>query len=83
MHLRWPGPIYMPIGYVFQSGFSAGMIEPISMIFGILNKEWSNFKKKFSCRYKNVWDIGICLKPHFYKKYNFEAYKIIYLISYI
>ena len=22
----------------------------------------------FSCRYKNVWDIGICLKPHFYKK---------------
>ena len=22
----------------------------------------------FSYRYKNVWDIGICLKPHFYKK---------------
>ena len=22
----------------------------------------------FSCRYKNVWDIGIRLKPHFYKK---------------
>ena len=22
----------------------------------------------FSCRYKNVWDIGICLKPQFYKK---------------
>ena len=22
----------------------------------------------FSYRYKNVWDIGICLNPHFYKK---------------
>ena len=22
----------------------------------------------FSCRFKKVWDIGICLKPHFYKK---------------
>ena len=22
----------------------------------------------FSCGHKNVWDIGICLKPHFYKK---------------
>ena len=22
----------------------------------------------FSCRFKNVWNIGICLKPHFYKK---------------
>ena len=28
------------VGYVFQSRFSAGMISPISMIFGILNKEY-------------------------------------------
>ena len=37
--------IYLRVGYVFESRFSTGMIQPISMIFGILNKEWSNFKK--------------------------------------
>ena len=35
----------MRVGYVFESRFSAEMIQPISMIFGILNKEGSNFKK--------------------------------------
>ena len=25
--LRWPGPIYMPIGYVFESRFSAGFYD--------------------------------------------------------
>ena len=40
--LRWPEPIHMRVGYVFESRFSAEMILPISMIFGILNKEWSN-----------------------------------------
>ena len=43
--LRWPEPIYLLVGYVFESGFLAGMIWLISMIFGILNKEWSNIKK--------------------------------------
>ena len=43
--LRWPEPIYLRVGYVFESGFSAGMTEPISMIFGMLSKEWSKFKK--------------------------------------
>ena len=33
------------VGYVFESRFSKGVIQPISMIFGVLNKEWSNFKK--------------------------------------
>ena len=42
---RWPGPTYMSVGYVFELRFSAGMIQPISMIFGILSKKWSNFKK--------------------------------------
>ena len=42
--VRWPEPIYMRVGYVFESRFSAEMILPISMIFGILNKEWSNFE---------------------------------------
>jgi len=35
----------MRVGYVFEWRFSAGIISPISMIFGILNKEWSKFKK--------------------------------------
>ena len=43
--LRWPELIYMRFGYVLKSSFSAGKIRPISLIFGILNKEWSNFKK--------------------------------------
>ena len=37
----------MRVGYVFQSPFLAGMIQPISTIFGGLYKEWSNFKKMF------------------------------------
>ena len=39
--------LYMHISYVFESCFSAGMVKSISMIFGSLNKEWSNFKKMF------------------------------------
>ena len=49
--LRWPEPIYMRVGYVFESRF---------------HDFWQPYL--FSCRYKNVWDISICLKPHFYKK---------------
>ena len=41
----WPEPIYMRVGDAFQSRFSAGKIWPISTIFVILTKEWSNFKK--------------------------------------
>ena len=33
------------VGYVFESRFSKGVIQPISMIFGVLNEERSNFKK--------------------------------------
>ena len=35
----------MRVGYVFESRFLAEKIKPISMIFGIFNKEWWNFKK--------------------------------------
>ena len=37
--VRWPEPIYTHVGYVFESGFSPGMISPISMIFSMLNKQ--------------------------------------------
>ena len=42
------------------------------MTFGLLIKNGGNLRKSylFSCRYKNVRDIGKCLKPHFYKKGN-------------
>lgn len=40
---RWPEP--MPVGYVFDLRFLEWKIHPISMMFGILNKEWSIFKK--------------------------------------
>ena len=45
MGLRWPEPIYMCVGYVLKSRFSAGKMWSISMILLILNNEWSNFKK--------------------------------------
>ena len=53
----------MRVGYVFESRFSAGKIQPISMIFGILNLNKVRTLRKcsvFSCRYKNVRDIDIC-----------------------
>ena len=36
--VRWPEPIYMRVGYVFDLRCSEWKIQPISMIFGILNK---------------------------------------------
>ena len=36
-NLRWPEP--MPVGYVFDLRFLEWKIHPISMIFGILNKQ--------------------------------------------
>ena len=36
---RWPEPIFMRVGYGFESSFSAEKIQQISMIFGILNKK--------------------------------------------
>ena len=38
MILRWPEPIYMRVAYVFYSRFSEWTIQPISIIFGLLNK---------------------------------------------
>jgi len=32
-------------GYVFESHYAAEKIQPISMTFSILNKEWLTFKK--------------------------------------
>ena len=40
--LRRSKPIYMHAGHVFDLIWT---IQPISMIFGILNKSWGNFKK--------------------------------------
>ena len=37
-NMGWPKPIYMHVGYVFDLRFSERKIQPISIIFGILNK---------------------------------------------
>ena len=37
-NLRWPVPIYMRVGYVFDSRFWEWKIQPISTNFCILNK---------------------------------------------
>ena len=36
--LRWPEPIYMHVGYVFELCLLAGTIELISMIFDTFNE---------------------------------------------
>ena len=43
--LDGPETIYIRVGYVFDLRFSGWKIQPISMIFGILNKQQWNFKK--------------------------------------
>ena len=45
VHLRWPDTIYLHVGYIFKSRVLARKSRPISLIFGILNKECSNFNK--------------------------------------
>ena len=62
----------MRVGYVFDLRFLEWKIQPISTIFGMatLISNNGNLKKCyfFSFRYKNLWDIGVYLKPHFYEK---------------
>ena len=36
--LRWPEPVYMRVGYVFDPRFLEWTSQPISIIFRILNK---------------------------------------------
>ena len=43
-------------------------IQPISMIFAsLINNNRTLRECLYSCRYKNLWDIGMYLKPHFYE----------------
>ena len=53
--LMWPVPIYMRVGYVFDSRFSEWKIQPISTIFASLINNDGNLRKcyLFSYRYKN------------------------------
>ena len=46
--------------------------ERFSQFLAFLIKNSETLRKcyLFSCRYKNVWDIGIYLKLHFHEKWN-------------
>ena len=44
-HWKWPESTYRRVGYVFESGFFRRNYYPISIHFGVLNKERWNFKK--------------------------------------
>ena len=70
IQLRWPEPIYMRVGYVFKWRFSARKIDRFLWFLASLIKNGRTLRNcdLLSCRYRNVWDIGICFKPHFYKK---------------
>ena len=64
--LRWPEPIYMRVTYVFQNerfNLFLRFLAPLINDDGTLRKCYL-----LSCRCKNLSDIGIYLKPHFYEK---------------
>ena len=68
--IRWFEPFNMDTGYVFDLRFLEWKTQPISMISAYQINNDGTLRKcyLFSCRYKNLWDIGIYLKPHFYEK---------------
>ena len=67
--LRWPEPIYRRVGYVLNRVFRQERFDRFLWFLASLIKNGGTFKKLdlFSCRYKTVWDISVCLKPHFEK----------------
>ena len=70
--LRWPEPIYMRVGYVFKLRFSAERFNRFLWFFASSIKNGRTLRNccLFYSWYKNVWDISICLEPHFYEKKN-------------
>ena len=67
LSLRWPEPIYMRAGYIFNLRF--GFNRFLWFLAYLINNNGTLWKcYLFSCRYKNLWDIGIYLKPHFLRK---------------
>ena len=80
--LRWPAPIYIRLGYVFHSRFSAESIQPISMIFDILHEDGATLRK---CYYFVVGiktlKISAYVENRIFTKNvgNFETLRQIYL----
>ena len=68
--LRWPEPIYMCVTYVFVSRFQNERFNLFLRFLASLINDDGTLRKCYllSCRFKNLWDIGIYLKPHFYEK---------------
>ena len=74
LFLRWPKPIYM---FVLVAFFQQERFNQFLWFLASLIKNSGTLRKcyLFSCSYKNTWDIGIYLKPHFMK--NVENFKIL------
>lgn len=92
--LRWPGPVYLRVGYVVEPRFSARTISPISIILASLIKNgWSLRKCYFFFLVAiKTYEISAYLKPHFYEKWkqfwnadrffpNFSKYKSVLSIA--
>ena len=73
----------MRIGYVFELWFSAGKIEPISMIFGILDKDGQTLRNwyLFYCEYKKMFEMSAYVLTCIFTKnvINFETLRQIFL----
>ena len=81
-HLRWPEPIYMHVGYVFNCVFRQEWFNRFPWVLASSIKNGRTLRKcyLFSFRYKNIWDIDICLKLFLYKKANnFKSLRQIFL----
>ena len=62
---------WVPIGA--RIDFKILLLKWPSLFISVFQDEWFNrwnFKKmfSFSCRYKNLWDVSVYSKPHFYEK---------------
>ena len=70
MILRWPEPIYMRVGYVFDLRLQNERFNRFLWFLASIINNNETLRKcyLFSCRYKNLCDIGIYLKPYFYEK---------------
>ena len=60
----------MRVGYVFESRFRQERFNRFPYFLAPLTRNSVTLGKcyLFSCRFKNVPEIGICLKPHFNEK---------------